>query len=81
MQVTLSISLEILMKHLRLSKSTISEKEKSAVMTVLDKEYLGMGEEVKAFEGKLTDYFGREAVCVSTGTAALQLAIECAGIG
>ena len=40
-----------------------------------------MGEEVRQFEAELTGFFGRETTCVSTGTAALQLAIECAGIG
>lgn len=69
------------MENIRLSKSAISDKEKQAVMSVLDKEYLGMGSEVNQFEQELTAYFGREAICVSTGTAALQLAIECAGIG
>ena len=35
---------------IRLSKSKIGEEEKSAVINVLDKEYLGMGEEVELFE-------------------------------
>ena len=60
------------MKNIRLSKSTVGDKEKQAVMTVLDKEYLGMGEEVRLFEEELTEFFGREATCVSTGTAALR---------
>lgn len=69
------------MKSIRLSKSSIGEEEKKAVLAVLENEYLGMGENVLNFEKKLTSFFGREAICVSTGTAALQLALECAGIG
>ena len=66
---------------IRLSKSCISKAEKNAVISVLDKEYLGMGEEVWNFEKKLTNYFNRETLCVSNGTAALQLAIEACDIG
>ena len=66
---------------IRLSKSCISKLEKRAVASVLDKEYLGMGEEVRNFEKILTKYFNRETLCVSNGTAALQLAIEACDIG
>ena len=63
-------------KLIRLSKSCIGQAEKNAVLEVLDKEYLGMGSTVQDFEKALTDYFGRPAVCVVNGTAALQLAIQ-----
>ena len=66
---------------IRLSKSSISEAEKQAVIRVLDKEYLGMGAEVQMFEKMLSEYFGRTAVCVANGTAALQLAVQATGIG
>jgi len=66
---------------IRLSKSCISNKEKDAVAGVLDREYLGMGEEVEQFENALTKYLGRTAVCVSSGTAALHLALQGLGIG
>jgi len=39
---------------IRLSKSCIGEAEKEAVLKVLEKEYLGMGEEVQAFEQALS---------------------------
>lgn len=65
---------------IRLSKSTITEAEKKAVMGVLDREYLGMGQEVLKFEERLKDFFGRPAVCVVNGTAALHLACQAAGI-
>ena len=58
-------------KLVRLSKSCIGNAEKQAVMGVLDREYLGMGYEVKMFEKDLTEHFGRPAVCVFNGTAAL----------
>ena len=66
---------------IRLSKSKIGEEEKSAVINVLDKEYLGMGEEVGVFEKDLTKLFSRDTVCVSSGTAAVQLAIQACDIG
>ncbi len=66
---------------IRLSKSSISQSEKDAVMGVLDREFLGMGPEVFEFEKNLYEYIGREGVCVSSGTAALQLAIQACEIG
>jgi dTDP-4-amino-4,6-dideoxygalactose transaminase len=66
---------------IRLSKSCISDAEKQAVIRVLDSELFGMGVEVKKFEQLLTEFFGRPAVCVSTGTAALHLALQATGIG
>jgi dTDP-4-amino-4,6-dideoxygalactose transaminase len=67
--------------NIRLSKSCIGEFEKKAVLDVLDNEFLGMGAEVKKFEDMLSSFFGRPAVCVSSGTAALQLSLQAAGIG
>ena len=66
---------------IRLSKSDISEREIKSVVNVLEKGFLGMGEEVKTFESKLSNYLGREVVCVVNGTAALQLALQACGIG
>jgi dTDP-4-amino-4,6-dideoxygalactose transaminase len=68
-------------KLIRLSKSCLSDAEKQAVMAVLDKGFLGMGAEVQQFEQELTQYFGRPAVCVVNGTAALHLALQACGIG
>jgi dTDP-4-amino-4,6-dideoxygalactose transaminase len=61
---------------IKLSKSSIGEEEKKAVVKVLDGEYLGMGEKVASFENQLSNFFGRQVVAVSSGTAALQLALE-----
>lgn len=68
-------------KLIRLSKSCLSAAEKAAVMGVLDREFLGMGAEVQAFENDLADFLGRPVACVATGTAALHLALQAAGIG
>ena len=65
---------------IRLSKSCLSLAEKQAVMAVLYKGFLGMGTEVQRFENALEAFFGRPAVCVNTGTAALHLALQAAGI-
>lgn len=54
--------------------------EKRAVMEVLDREYLGMGSTVQKFEEELGEYFGRPAVCLVNGTAALHLALQACGI-
>lgn len=66
---------------IRLSKSCLSAAEKAAVMEVLDREYLGMGAEVEAFEKALSAFFGRPVVCVANGTAALHLALQSIGVG
>jgi len=66
---------------IRLSKSCLKDAEKKAVLHVLDREYLGMGFEVQRFEETLTAFFGRPALCVVNGTAALHLALQASGIG
>ena len=66
---------------IRLSKSCLGQAEKEAVMEVLSNEFLGMGPKVIEFESHLEDYFNRPVVCVTNGTAALQLALQASGIG
>lgn len=65
-------------KKIRLSKSSIGVEEKKAVLEVLDKEFLGMGEEVQLFEKEIQAYLNTDysVVCVNTGTSALHLALE-----
>ena len=67
----------------RLSKSLVGKEEKDALARVIDGGYLGMGEEVRLFEEELAQYLGsgRQVVCVSTGTAALHMAIAALDIG
>lgn len=64
------------MKGIRVSASCISESEKAAVNAVLDRAFLGMGPEVAAFEEELSSFFSAPTVCVASGTAALQLALQ-----
>ena len=67
---------------IRLSKSSISTLEKEAVLKVLDKEFLGMGEEVQEFEQNIKQYLqtDMEVVCVNTGTSALHLSLLSLGL-
>jgi dTDP-4-amino-4,6-dideoxygalactose transaminase len=64
----------------RLSQPEISEDEIAAVAEVLRSEFFGMGRQVASFEEKLGSFFGRETLCVSTGTAAVHLGLIGAGI-
>ena len=64
----------------RLSQPEISEDEITAVGEVMRSEFFGMGKQVASFEEKLESFFGRETLCVSTGTAAVQLGLVGAGI-
>lgn len=66
---------------IRLSKSCLSASERQAVMDVLEREFLGMGAEVQQFEQALSEFFGRPAICVVNGTAALHLAVQACGVG
>lgn len=68
------------MKNLiRLSKSCLSNLELDYISKVLSDEYLGIGSYVFDFEKLLSTYFGRRVTCVSSGTAALQLALQASG--
>lgn len=66
---------------IRLSKSVIGKEEIKSVSRVLKNEFLGMGEEVNSFEKELSIFFNSPALCVNTGTSALQLALQSIGIG
>lgn len=66
---------------IRLSKASIGDAERQAILGPLDREFLGMGPEVRAFEDELQAYLGRPVACVVNGTAALQLALQACGIG
>ncbi len=67
---------------IRLSRSVVGTEEADAVARVLLEDgYLGMGQEVRCFEEELACWLGMDAtqvVTVSSGTAALHLALECA---
>lgn len=67
---------------MKLSRSVVGPGEAAAVAAVLEHGYLGMGAETRRFEEELSGYLGGDGtvVCVSTGTAALQLALQALGI-
>jgi len=70
------------MSTIRLSKSCVGEEEKAALARVIDAGYLGMGQEVQLFENELKVFLDTDSdvICVSTGTAALHLALCCLDI-
>ena len=68
------------MNLIRLSKSTITRSDKIEVEKVLNKEFLGMGKQVQNFENLLSIYFNSNVACVSSGTTALQLALQAINI-
>lgn len=67
---------------IKLSKSSISDIEKKAVIEVLDKEFLGMGSKVQLFESEIKRYLNTdlEVACVNSGTAALHLSLSALNI-
>lgn len=71
------------MKQIRLSKSTVGEREQQALAQVIGDGRLGMGSFVEKFETELAAFVrgGRQVMCVSTGTSALHLAVQACGIG
>jgi len=62
--------------NIRLSRSDIGISEYLSVIKCLRKGMLGMGFEVGKFEDLLSNYLNSNVVCVSSGTAALHLALE-----
>ena len=65
-----------------LSKPSIGDAEREAVMRVLDSGMLAQGPEVAAFEQEFsTAVDGRSCVAVNSGTSALHVALAALGIG
>lgn len=65
-----------------LTDVVVPEEDVKAVLEVYRSGWLTMGPRTQAFEAALQDFTGAtHAVCVSSGTAALHLAMEAAGIG
>jgi dTDP-4-amino-4,6-dideoxygalactose transaminase len=63
-----------------LSRATVTEEMKKAMLDVVDSGRFILGPETKSFEKEFAEYIGvRHAIAVSQGTAAIQLAIQ--GIG
>jgi dTDP-4-amino-4,6-dideoxygalactose transaminase len=67
---------------IRIAQPLLGEEEEQAVLAVLRSGQLAQGPVVRRFEEEFARYSGvREAVAVSSGTAALQLALLAHGIG
>jgi dTDP-4-amino-4,6-dideoxygalactose transaminase len=67
---------------IRLSVPDIGESEFDQVKMVLQSGYLVQGDQVQLFEQKIADYLGvRYSIAVSSGTAALHLALIAIGVG
>lgn len=64
------------------SRPTISDADAEAVARVVRSGWIAQGQEVAAFERAVAGFVGRrEAVAVSSGTAALQLSLLALGVG
>jgi dTDP-4-amino-4,6-dideoxygalactose transaminase len=69
------------MAKIRLSKASLGQAEKDAVLAVIDQDYLGMGRFVQEFEQEVATFLGaRHVIAVNTGTSALHLAVLAAGV-
>ena len=68
-------------KLIRLSKSCLGKDEKSAVSKVLNKEFLGMGNEVKKFETELRNFFKREALLKAMKLTLIQVLTKNINLG
>jgi len=65
-----------------LARPDIGELEKKKVIEVLDSGYLSIGPRLPEFEDSIAKYIGiKNAVAVSSGTAALHLIVRSLGIG
>ncbi len=69
-------------ERISMSSPDLTESERAAVAKVLQTPRLSMGPEIEAFESAVAGYVGaNHAVAVSSGTAALHLAVRALGIG
>jgi len=69
-------------RKISLSGSDITEKEKKAVLNVLESPYLSLGPRLPEFEEKMAEYIGTKyAIAVNSGTSALHLIVRALGIG
>src|SRR5438445_10909123 len=69
-------------RSIPIARPLISEDEKRRVLEVLDSGMLVAGRQVAEFEQAFARYLGLpHAVATSSGTTALQVALEAAGLG
>lgn len=68
--------------RIRMSHVSIGDRERQLVAEVLDSGRVAQGPKVEAFENAISSIVGTEhAIAVSSGTAALVVALQAAGIG
>ena len=65
---------------IRLSRSALSIHESILVNQVLDSGFLGAGEFTQRFESELSDFLQSQVTVVNSGTTALILALQVAGV-
>jgi len=70
------------MDNIYISKPSITDAEKKAVMEVLDSGFLAQGARTAEFENQFANMLGvKHAIAVSNGTCAIQIALLAEGIG
>jgi perosamine synthetase len=68
--------------YLPFARPSITEREKQAVLEVLDSGWLTTGPRTKLFEARFAETVGtRHAIALNSATAALHLALEAIGVG
>ena len=68
--------------YLPFARPSITEREKQAVLDVLDSGWLTTGPRTKLFEERFAATVGtRHAIALNSATAALHLALEALGVG
>lgn len=68
--------------YLPFARPSITEREKEAVLRVMDSGWLTTGAVAKAFEERFAETVGsRHAIALNSATAALHLALEAMGVG
>jgi dTDP-4-amino-4,6-dideoxygalactose transaminase len=68
--------------HLPFARPSITEREKRAVLDVLESGWLTTGAQTKLFEQRFAERVGvKHAIALNSATAALHLALEALGVG
>lgn len=68
-------------KMIPLSRPDITEKEKQAVLAVLDSDFLSLGPRLREFEGEMAAYAGTKyAIACNSGTSGLHMVVSALGI-
>ena len=80
--MTLPVSIQPAQAPIPLTRPTIDDETIAGVAEVLRSGWITSGPQVKAFEAKLSEYFGGRPVRVfNSGTCTMEIALRIAGIG